>query len=739
LLLPVPDFAGIFTWNNVIYSLNSLEFHTPSEHTIDGKQFDLEIQFKHTSNTGAPANIALLFSVGMKNDVLDSFWSQIPQLTACACGNGRFEPWTGEECDDGARNSDTTPNGCRANCKWFRCGDGIIDAGEFCDNGAGNSNTHPDACRLSCTLPYCGDGVVDKNNQEQCDDGNIMNGDGCSGRCLIEETCGNGIRDEGEECDDGILNSDTLPNACRSNCLKAFCGDGVVDVVEDCDGGAQALTTNSSNICRTTCTLPFCGDGIVDDLMGEECEGSDGCLECRLLCGNGLVEGKEECDMGPENCNSRANRCRTNCKKSFCGDGVTDLGEQCDEGRQNGAALGTRCNATCFLLWGNGILDAGEECDNGNANSDTTPHACRTNCKNPHCGDGVVDDKLNEECDTVALSTTFCRNCRLPRCGDGFVDKFYGEECDDGNRLGDDGCTAFCTKECGNGVPDGAEQCDNGPLNSDAAKDACRSTCTRASCGDGVEDSGEECDLGDGNSNTPNSCRLTCALPFCGDGIVDPAFGEVCDNGIYNSDTLVDGCSTTCVPNRCRQSISESTIDFAKLLPEKCEQGFYNYLGSDTTPPCSEGINWFVYGQAETISTEQLRFLRSAIGSNARPTQPLGTRGISFPTQDPHRCGDGVRDGDEECDDPAGNSNDQPNRCRTNCKLPSCGDGVTDCGEQCDGGQTCNDDCTFGNAQKGNRTVVNMFFKDLIPYNYFCCNAQPNPRECSPCPGCFKQ
>jgi uncharacterized repeat protein (TIGR01451 family) len=41
--------------------------------------------------------------------------------------------------------------------------------------------------------------------------------------------CGNAVLDEGEECDDGPLNSDTEPDACRTSCRRAGCGDGVAD------------------------------------------------------------------------------------------------------------------------------------------------------------------------------------------------------------------------------------------------------------------------------------------------------------------------------------------------------------------------------------------------------------------------------------------------------------------------------------------------------------------------------
>ncbi|MEZ4368501.1 MAG: hypothetical protein R2939_19810 [Kofleriaceae bacterium] len=47
----------------------------------------------------------------------------------------------------------------------------------------------------------CGDGEV--TAPEVCDDFNALDGDGCSRDRLSDETCGNGVRDSGEECDDG--------------------------------------------------------------------------------------------------------------------------------------------------------------------------------------------------------------------------------------------------------------------------------------------------------------------------------------------------------------------------------------------------------------------------------------------------------------------------------------------------------------------------------------------------------
>ena len=59
--------------------------------------------------------------------------------------------------------------------------------------------------------------------------------------------------------------------------------------------------------------------------------------------------------------------------------------------------------------------------------------------------------------------------------------------------------------QCGDGIQQGAEECDNGTQNSDTQPDACRTDCTSARCGDGALDSGEGCDDGPQNSDvTPD-------------------------------------------------------------------------------------------------------------------------------------------------------------------------------------------------------------------------------------------
>jgi cysteine-rich repeat protein len=99
--------------------------------------------------------------------------------------------------------------------------------------------------------------------------------------------------------------------------------------------------------------------------------------------------------------------------------------------------------------------------------------------------------------------------------------------------------------QCGDGIqhPD-CEQCDDGPGNSDAIADACRTDCGLPRCGDGIVDSTEECD--DGNATNCDGCSANCLSEtglVCGDGIPEPTCSQPCDDA---NGTVGDGCTSQC-------------------------------------------------------------------------------------------------------------------------------------------------------------------------------------------------
>ncbi|HET7775902.1 MAG TPA: carbonic anhydrase family protein [Azospira sp.] len=63
----------------------------------------------------------------------------------------------------------------------------------------------------------------------------------------------------------------------------------------------------------------------------------------------------------------------------------------------------------------------------------------------------------------------------------------------------------------------------------------------------------------------------------------------------------------------------DASIDLNQLLPEK--RGYYTYMGSLTTPPCTEGVLWLVMQQPVQISAQQIAIFSRLYRNNARPVQ----------------------------------------------------------------------------------------------------------------------
>ena len=115
------------------------------------------------------------------------------------------------------------------------------------------------------TLPICGDSIQESG--EQCDDGNLNNGDGCNSSCQTESTpnpvCGDGNLDAGEGCDDS--NNDD-GDGCSATCtIEPFCGDGNLDAGEECDDS----NTDDGDGCSAVCELEGIqpGDVVINEIM----------------------------------------------------------------------------------------------------------------------------------------------------------------------------------------------------------------------------------------------------------------------------------------------------------------------------------------------------------------------------------------------------------------------------------------------------------------------------------------
>ncbi len=67
------------------------------------------------------------------------------------------------------------------------------------------------------------------------------------------------------------------------------------------------------------------------------------------------------------------------------------------------------------------------------------------------------------------------------------------------------------------------------------------------------------------------------------------------------------------------QVFEDAYIDPDGLLPD--DRNFFHYNGSLTTPPCSEGVSWFVMSSPITMSPEQIAQFKQIVDDNNRPIQ----------------------------------------------------------------------------------------------------------------------
>jgi fibro-slime domain-containing protein len=454
---------------------------------------------------------------------------------------------------------------------------GTTDINTDMDASGGTGNAMGDAGAGS-TSDLCGDGIVGKT--EECDDGNGMPGDGCSGACQVEpgyvcakagtactlsdtEVCGDGKLGMHEACDDGNnQNGDGCSSACvvesgytcdPTSCVctqtqaPAVCGNGLVEFGEDCDDGnavdkdgCTACKTDQGYVCpnagQACVPAEYCGDGILQITLGEDCDDGnnrpgDGCdalchTQAGYLC-------------SPSTSGDAGTATGETCTKVWvCGNGKVDPHEACDDGGVSGGCSADckqvtagytcskdpttsvgKCVAAPKSTCGNAALESGETCDDGNT---AAGDGCSATCR----------IEAGYSCVTPGMLCT-----QNERCGDKTVDIDRGEECDDGNTTAGDGCSATCTQELN--------------YTCTTPGQPCKSTIV---CGDGKIAGNEQCD--DGTKTGLGGCSTTCQLKpgylcpvagqhcvaaLCGDGI--KVGSEQCDDGNSVSN---DGCSSTC-------------------------------------------------------------------------------------------------------------------------------------------------------------------------------------------------
>jgi carbonic anhydrase len=89
---------------------------------------------------------------------------------------------------------------------------------------------------------------------------------------------------------------------------------------------------------------------------------------------------------------------------------------------------------------------------------------------------------------------------------------------------------------------------------------------------------------------------------------------------------LVDTLWSHLPTQKSKETVDPASINVADLLP--ADRAYYTFTGSLTTPPCTEGVTWFVLKHPTSVSAAEVARFGSLYPMNARPVQPVNGRVI---------------------------------------------------------------------------------------------------------------
>lgn len=344
-------------------------------------------------------------------------------LLLVGCGDGT----TGD--DGGAGDATIVDGACVGAADGTACGEGMVCVGEV------------------CIAAGCGDGILSAD--EQCDDGNDAAFDGCDPDCTFtceaDAECDDGLSCNGSEsceatmhvCQPGTAAEPgvacTTPTVadgvCRSTaegatCVDSGCGNGVVDGAEDCDDMNEVVGDG----CEADCTFSCAADADCDDFLN--CTGTETCDTDTHICQLGEML---DCTDGDD------------CTDDLCDDTVGGCFNPLIDADMDGHAatsLGA-CGTDCDDTRGD-VFDGAEElCDgvDNNCNTDIDEIAPTWYVDCDADGFAASTDSSRMSCAAPPGSATGCGGTWVSRRP---VDR-TNTDCDDSNSDMYPGQTAYFT------------------------------------------------------------------------------------------------------------------------------------------------------------------------------------------------------------------------------------------------------------------------------------------------------
>lgn len=542
-------------------------------------------------------------------------------------------------------------------------------------DGAGGSSG-PFALDLSIAPSSCGNAIAE--SPEECDDGNMKSGDGCSSTCALETT--------------GKL--DQCPGL-----AYAFSGVASAPRTISFKGDTSTLASSlSSSSCSST-TSSNAIHAITPDVDGSLT------LELRASYPNSALYVRRECAFSAQeaDCAQTAaalipTRLTIPVRAGATVWAVVD-------GIGKGAYLlnATLAAASC----GNAVLDGGEDCDDGNT---ATGDGCNASCKSEpltaeRCASAenlALTAQLDGSYTAARAGNTTGMGDDFPACGtsatsgssdavfrvdapiDGYLTatldpSFYAaldlrKACKDGSPGTD---RLACARGIGtaNTIASGAVRAGtsyyvvvdgNGNTGVTAGAFALALKITPAICGNGVIEGTEACD--DGGTDSNDGCSATCALEVAGAGVscANPKAVTTADDGsgtyranlkfgttnLNGTGNLGTGCTsqgkeaylsvTAPIDGVLAVDVKSATFDVALGARSPCStSGDTNKItcANKTTELGNEHI-------AFPVESGKTYFV---VVDGAKSTD-FGKFELDFAIA-PQHCGDGVLSGTEKCDD----------------------------------------------------------------------------------------